>query len=240
MNAVQRRALDPNQAVSLFFFDPDWRVKAGVGGVIGAAAALMLFLSPFLIPVSFVFWALLTGYNLRLLRAKIGDIKAPLPSWNDFVDLFISGLTWIAVLFAYSLVILSVSTVALFVGAGLGMASDRLFIFWAIGTVIVIVGTALLISFFGTVNMINFAREERTSAAFDLFTSSQRIGRAPKQFLQAWLLFIGLQLSGIILPVASVVGVPFIPIISFSLTSIAATILAQAWRASEDPTAAGQ
>jgi hypothetical protein len=93
--------------------------------------------------------------------------------------------------------------------------------------------TSLGVSFFATLNMVNFARQERTTAAFDIFTAGRRFAQAPRQFLQAWLLFVGLQAAGVVLPILSVVGVAFIPIVSFTFTSLASIILAQAWRASE-------
>jgi hypothetical protein len=234
MTSLQQ--LDPNQAVRLFFSDPDWRMKSGVGGMLGAAALLMLFLHKLLIPVAFCMWALLAGYNLRLIRCKIADINSPLPKWNDWPDLFISGLTWIAVAFGYWLLVSTVTTVALFLGVALGgpgLALSDQYVVWVVVTLAVVSATILAVSFFATINMLNFAKQERTAAAFDVFTAFRRLAQAPKQFLQAWLLFIGLQAAGVVLPIVSVVGVAFIPIVSFTFTSVAAIILAQAWRSSE-------
>jgi len=235
MTSLPAVQLDPNQAMRLFFTDPDWRLKSIVGGTLGAAALLMLFLHKLLIPVAFCLWALLAGYNLRLIRSKIADINAPLPKWDDWSDLFISGLTWIALSFGYWLLVSSVTTIALVVGGliGPGLVLSDLYIYWALATVAVVSITTLTVSFFATVTMLNFAKQERTSAAFDLFTAGRAVAQAPKQFLQAWLLFIGLQAAGILLPLISVIAVAFVPTVSFAFTSVAGIILAQAWRASE-------
>ena len=223
--------LDPNLAFRLFFKDPDWRFKSGIGGVITASAFLLFVLNPLSIPLAFCCFGLLIGYNLRLIRSKIKDMNAPLPNWNDWLDLLISGLTWIAVLFGQSLIPISVVTIALMLGGGRGsryVLSDEYQI-WVVVSIAAISISLIGVSFISTLIMTNFAKKENMAAAFDLYTVGQKLRQVPAPLVQAWLISVGLQWLAVLLPSASVIGLVFIPIVFFVANSISAIILAQAW-----------
>lgn len=234
--------LDPNLAFRLFFQDPDWRVKSGIGGVLTAGAFLLFFLNSLFIPLAFALWALLIGYNLRLIRSKIADMNAPLPKWNDWLDLLISGLTWIAVAFGQNLLPIFIATGALLVGGTRGsryvMSGE--YPVWAAVSVIVISLSWALVSLTSTIIKTNFARQEKMSAAFDIFTVGRKLASNPAVFIQAWLLVIGLTWLGVLVPTITIIGVVFVPICSFVVSSVGAIILAQAWRSCDhgEPTIA--
>ncbi len=228
--------LDPNQAVRLFFADPDWRMKAGVGGVFSAGAFLLFFLGPMFIPLAFCLWGLLTGYYLRLVRSKIADMHAPLPKWNDWMDLLISGITWIAVAFGQGLIPISIATVALLCATAGGprFVTGNQYTVWAVSSVLVVTLSWVTVSLVSTVIMANFAKQERMSAAFDVFTVGKRLSTSAGIFTQAWLLMIGVQWVGFVIPTVSILGIALIPICGFIASCITAILLAQAWISSEN------
>lgn len=227
--------LDPNKAIQLFFSDPDWRVKAGIGGIFSGGAVLLFCLGPLCIPFAFCLWGLLTGYYLRLVRAKIADMQAPLPKWNDWLDLLISGITWIVVLFGQSLVPISIATIALLFATAGGptfMAGNQ-YVPWAIASVVLVTFSWITVSVVSTIIMANFAKQERMSAAFDVITVGKKLAASAHIFVQAWLLIVGIQWLGFIIPTVSILGIALIPICGFVASCIAAILLAQAWQSTE-------
>src|SRR5690349_11850493 len=90
-------ALDPDLAVKAFFGDPQWLFKTGIGGFLNVVSFILCALSYMLIPVAFLIWGVVTGYVLRAARLHIKDPAGKLPEWNDWMDLLISGLTWMAI-----------------------------------------------------------------------------------------------------------------------------------------------
>jgi Protein of unknown function (DUF4013) len=227
--------LDPNLAIRLFFRDPDWRMKSGVGGIFSGGALMLFFLGPLFIPFAFCLWGLLMGYYLRLVRSKIVDMNAPLPPWNDWLDLLISGITWIAVAFGQSLVPISIATIALLFATAGGptFVVGNNFTLWAVSSVGAVTFSWVVVSLVSTVIMANFAKQERMSAAFDVFTVGKKLGTSALIFTQAWLLMLGIQWMGFVLPTISVLGVTLLPICGFISSCIGSILLAQAWSASE-------
>lgn len=238
--AQANSGLDPNQAIKMFFSDPDWRAKAGIGGIFSGGAIILLFLGPMFIPVAFCFWGLLTGYYLRLVRAKIADMKAPLPPWNDWLDLLISGITWIAVAFGQTLVPISIATTMLLCASagGPGFIVGNQYTAWAAGSVALVTFVWVTVSLISTIIMANFAKQERMSAAFDVVTVAKKLASSAHIFLQAWLLMMGIQWLGLIIPTVSIIGIALIPICCFVASCIAAIVLAQAWKSAEQQVAA--
>ncbi len=231
--------LDPNKAIKLFFSDPEWRVKAGIGGIFSGGAVLLFCLGPMFIPVAFCFWGLLTGYYLRLVRAKIADMQAPLPPWNDWLDLLISGITWLAVAFGQTLVPISIATTTLLcaTAGGQNFITGNQYTVWAAGSVALVTFSWIMVSLVSTIIMANFAKQERMAAAFDLVTVGKKLASSAHIFLQAWLLMIGIQWLGFIIPTVSIIGIALIPICGFVASCIAAILLAQAWKSAEQPIA---
>lgn len=227
--------LDPNKAIKLFFSDPDWRAKAGIGGIFSGGAIILFCLGPMFIPIAFCLWGLLTGYYLRLVRAKIADMQAPLPPWNDWLDLLISGITWIAVAFGQSLVPISIATTTLLcaTAGGPNFIASSHYTAWAAGSVAIVTFAWIMVCLISTIIMANFAKQERMSAAFDVVTVGKKLASSAHIFLQAWLLMIGIQWLGFILPTVSIIGIALIPICGFVASCVAAILLAQAWNSAE-------
>lgn len=227
--------LNPNQAFKSFFADPEWRMKALIGGIFGAIGFFLFFLHPLTIPFSFCFWGLLTGYYLRVIRTKIVDINSPLPQWNDWLDLLISGITWIAVSFGQIMLPLSISTVLFLIATTGGRAfmASNTYPAWVLTFVLGSMFVWIVVALVSTIVMANFAHSERMSAAFDFFTVGRKLRTGALIFTQTWLLMVGIQALGVLIPAFSVLGLFLIPNCAFIATCVASTLLAQAWRASE-------
>src|SRR5690349_8722429 len=89
--------LDPDLAARAFFRDPQWLFKTGIGGFLNVLSFTLCALNYLLIPIAFLLWGLVTGYVLRAARTHIKNPEDRLPEWNDWLDLLISGLTWMAI-----------------------------------------------------------------------------------------------------------------------------------------------
>lgn len=223
--------LDPNLALKQFFKDSDWRFKTGLGAVINASSFLLLVMNPVLLPLSFCLWSVVAGYELRVIRVRIKDANAPMPEWNDWLDLMISGLTWLAVYCGQLLFLTSIGTVALLIGGATGSrhATSNDFDFWVLSSLGLIYSSTVFTALLAQLLMTNLAEEERASAAFALRKAIRRFMQCPLQFIEVYLLSIGIRAVAIIVPSILLVGVFFIPMTLFMATCLEGVMLAQVW-----------
>lgn len=232
----KKRGLDPDEALSTYFRDPDWMFKTGMGGMFNATSLVFLFLNTMLIPLSFCLWALVGGYVMRAarlkLRAEVG-VETKLPDWNDWNDLVISGLTWLAVYTGHVLLIVIAFFSLILVGIATGgiSAYQPGFIQWALSAVFGFCLVSSLISFLSPLFMISLAQQESVSGAFAIGTVWRHLARRPVDFLLAWLLSIGLHWVAFLLPALTVLGVFFIPSTLFVVQVLSALMFAQVWKA---------
>ncbi len=226
---------DPNRAVKSFFADPDWRAKTALGATFNALSLVIFFFNPMLLPVVFIFWALVAGYRMRVMRTKIADPFCALPAWAEWVDLLISGLTWLAVYTGFVVFLLSIPTIAILVGSAQGsmFAPDPRFLTWSLTTFVLTFVLTLCVSLITTYLQANLAEEERTLAAFAVLKVLRKLRSHGASMVQAWLLSIGLFMMAIVVPTLTVVGIFLIPTAVFVAGTISATIVAQAWREAE-------
>jgi hypothetical protein len=227
--------LDPDKAVQSFFADPDWRMNTAIGATFNALAAVVLVFNVMLLPVFFLFWAVVCGYHLRVLRSKIVNPSASLPEWGDWVDLIISGLTWLAVVTGFGFVIVSIPTISLLIGAAQGsmVALHPHFLEWSMITFSLTFVMALFVGLLLTFLQANFAKEERMSAAFAFREVSRRLRQNGVPLVCAWLLSIGLTAAAVVIPMCTIVGIFLIPTALFIAGTISATMVAQAWSSTD-------
>ena len=224
--------LDPNGTLKSLFKDKDWNLKSSIGGVFNVLALLLVFLNPLLFPVSVCLMALVQGYCLRTMRVIIKEGKTGLPPWGDWFDLFVSGMSWLAILTLFIFALFSVFCLSLITGS-LFHASrtfEPSFVFWAAGTIIGIKLLAFWFLFFTSCLMANFAEEESMPAGFAYAKTFRRIIAAPKDFVCAWLIGAGLIIAFIVLPVLTIVGAFLLPTTIFIAQLLAASLIAQVWR----------
>ncbi len=238
--SAENSGLDPNKAIKQFFSDSDWRGKAGIGGIFSGGVLIFLFLGPLFIPLALICWGLLTGYYLRLARVKMADLQAPLPKWNDWMDLLMSGLTWIAVKLGQIMIPISIGTIALLwaIGGGQNFITGNQYAIWAGSSIALVTFSWITVSVVSMIVMANFAKQERMGAAFDLITVGRKLASSAHIFLQAWLLITGIQWLGFVVPTMSVIGIALLPICGFITSCIGAILIAQAWQTAESSSVA--
>ncbi|MBX9668210.1 MAG: DUF4013 domain-containing protein [Candidatus Obscuribacterales bacterium] len=231
--------LDPDLAVKSFFQDKDWVFKSAVGGAFNIVSILLLVLSreaPLLILLCFSLWAINGGFVLRTIRQKLLDAGGKLPEWGDWQDLFVSGMSWLAVATGCFLIVGTAGFTNLLVGATLSLVKTYTdsFVVWMSVSLISTALIALTLNFILTMMMVNFAEQESMRSAFNLIKVIKRISSSPRDFLSAWLLGLGIQLLGVLIPTITVVGIMFLPSVMFASQLLAASIVAQAWACTAD------
>lgn len=224
--------LDPNQAVKAFFSDPQWLFKTGIGGFFNVLSFILCAINYMLIPVAFLLWGLVTGYVLRAARMHMLNADSKLPEWNDWVDLLISGLSWMAIYTGQMLFFFSVFSTLMLVGLSTNMinALNPHNMQWAFGTLYGLSSLAMMLSFNASYLMINLAQEEKLSGAFAINTLFAKLSARPVDFIFAWILSIGIQMAAIVIPALTIVGMFFWPSIWFAGQVLSALVLAQAWK----------
>ena len=224
--------LDPNLSFKLLFKDKDWTLKTGIGGIFNALSVGLFCINPLFFPVSICLMALVQGYVLKILREKIADQNAQLPKWSDWFDLFVSGMSWIALMTMFFFVVMIILQGCFFLGALLhtSKAVDSSFVYWASLTILSINLVSAWFLFFSAVLMANFAKEESMVAGFQYLKVLGKISKQPKDFICAWLLGVGIQALFFFVPLVTVVGALFLPTTVFISQLLTASIMAQAWR----------
>lgn len=230
MTAVARRegpAFDADLAVKGFFRDPEWMFKAGIGGMINAGGLVTGLANPLMFPVLLALSALTMGFSMRAVRFRALEIEDKLPEWNEWLELFVSGLTWIALQFGYWSLVVGFATILIMVG--LKLETPQTLNYWIVTAVLLMIAAALKVSFFTSYLMVNFALEENLKAGFAIKEVVKRAWRDPSGLVGAWLLTLGLTGASVIAPSLTIVGIFFVPSTIFAAQVMSADILTQAW-----------
>ncbi|MFN8657954.1 MAG: DUF4013 domain-containing protein [Candidatus Obscuribacterales bacterium] len=230
MSVVARRegpSFDADLAVKGFIRDPEWMFKAGIGGMINAGGLVTGLANPLMFPALLALSALTTGYAMRAVRYRALEVVDKLPDWNEWLELFVSGLTWVALQFGYWSLFAGFATIVVMVG--MKFETLKTINFWITGGVLLIIAGALKTSFFASYLMVNFALEEDLKAGFAVREVIKRAWRDPSGLVGAWLLSMGLFGAAVIVPSLTIVGVFFVPSTVFAAQVMAADVLTQAW-----------
>lgn len=229
--------LDANLAIRAYKADPDWMFKTGIGGVVNGACLIVATIDPrnlLYVPVALALNGIVTGYLLRTAKTRVQKPDSRLPEWNEWVDLFTGGLTWVALQFGLGIVAaIPITTIMIACVYGIMSAGATSS---AIAVGIGVIGTTIILSFLlwhfllGYL-MINFAAEEKLLGAFALRKLFRYSRRAPVQLTTAWILAFELQALAVILPAVTLVGVFIIPLTLFIAQVVGISLMAQAWHA---------
>ncbi|MBX9696414.1 MAG: DUF4013 domain-containing protein [Cyanobacteria bacterium] len=230
---VLRKGIDPDMAVRAVFDDPAWMSKALFGASLNLLALIILIFNPLFIPLCFCLWAISTGYVLKHLRGTIADRRAPLPSWSGWMDLFVSGMSWLAVITGFGFLVWAMVVGSLLLGATIGAikTSSTYFIYWAGGTFIGLAIFGFVLNFLLAVLMANFAAEENMRAAFSWIKVCRRVLQSPNEFICAWMIGVGLQALAVALPVITILGIVVLPTAIFVTQLISVGLIGHAWAA---------
>ncbi len=224
------RRLNPSAALKSIFRDEQWLVKTGMGGMTYAASLLLLMLSFFTLPLVIVLISCAQGYLLRTIRAEVASPNSLLPDWGNPVDLFMSGLTWVAIQSGLLIVTSAITVVLGFVCAMQVVPQVGLhFPAVGIGTIIIAAVLWLFMWFSLTFLMVNFAIKESNTAGFAFSQVLKRTHGNPADFLAAWITGEGLKFIAFWLPIVTVFGAFLLPSTLFIAQIAAAKLVAQAW-----------
>ncbi len=220
-----------NNSFKAFLKDPEWPLKTTIGGFINYMSLGIFIINPVCIPICFVLSALSTGYLLRSLRMTTNGELEKLPGWNDWMDLTISGLSWLSIAAGFFFFALSVLAISLITAAGFDVSnvSKPNFLIWAESTFLFLFFLSFGQNFFLAILMANFAEEEKMAAGFAWRKVLRRIGKAPLELGTVWLAGSTLTLVALIVPTMSVIGVLFTPFCFFLAQIISTRMIGQAW-----------
>ncbi len=240
-DAAKLAQLDAQLAWDGVFRDPEWMFKTGMGGMLSAAALVLFAASLMTYPLAIAISAVLAGYVLRVARTRVADANAKLPDWNDWMDLLMSGLSWMAVQFVFfwAVPVSAVGLLSLGRMSGWMDLASPYFLPFAVLSILDLVLLSLVIHLTLAYLMMNFAVEENMAAGWQPMKVFMQIAKAPKTFVLAWLLGLGIQIGMVALPVITVVGLFFLPTTLFVGQIINATLLAQAWASVSPPVSVG-
>lgn len=232
MRADRSKTIDLDHLTRGFFKD-EWMVKAGVGGVMAAAALLAFLYSYVCLPISVALWALMIGYCLRCIRHKAANPDCKLPDWNEWGDLFMSGVTWIALQTGVWALIGSIAFFALAYCIGLSFNEKNS----ALSTVWIALGVSFYFSsifataLISTYTMANFAIGENAKAGLAFIKVTRSIFANPDKLLAGFLLAQGIQSLAVLLPCITVIGVFLVPSVFFIGQILSALVIARHWSA---------
>ncbi|MBY0360072.1 MAG: DUF4013 domain-containing protein [Candidatus Obscuribacterales bacterium] len=220
-----------NESLRLLFSDENRMFKTGMGGIFIASSIVVLLYTLASIPFVAACHAVNTGYNLRLMRQQTVPSETKLPEWNEWGDLFISGLTWIALqtcvwllgMFACVAFMLFCSAQA-YVQATLWISS-----IWLSCGVLASILLILSLSFISSFLMVHFAQEENTRAGLAYIYVIHKLARKPRHYLSIYLVSLGIQIASLLLPILSIIGIFLIPTSIFAGQLASSTLLAKAW-----------
>lgn len=225
-------SIDYNQIWKDIFSDPEWLFKTGMGGIFNAICLVLMGASPLFFPLVFIVVALLSGYLLSAIRARLTSQEPGLPLWTDWPLLFVSGLTWIVIELLLNIFpALILGLVGLIWLSLRTMTTDSPEFIWVFVISALILQFAwLLLSFARPFLMVNFALKEKLTAGLDLPLVFSVITRAPATFIVAWLVILGLGMAAVAIPIITLIGVFFLPTTVFLANLASALIAAEAWR----------
>jgi len=223
--------LSPNETFRQFTADPEWTAKVGVGSMLYALTLVLILLNVLSFPIVLCLWALIQGYLITTMNVALLDAQKPLPRWKPLGELLIAGLTWMAieslqwiVLFSIIIGALKISDIARTDQLVAPAFSSGAICIWSLMMLLF-----AMASFFSAYRLANFAALQEIRAAFDFGEVVKRFLRAPAPMLQAWLLQVGLLGMAVVLPIATIIGVIFLPTSVFIAQILGVRILAQAW-----------
>lgn len=173
----------------------DWVKTVLIGGILSILGFLI-------VPLFIVY-----GYLVRAIRANLAGEPEP-PAFGDWGELLVEGLKATVIGFVYMLVPLAAMAItmggavmAMATGSEAGAAAG--FGGIMVGSLLTFV-LMLLFGYLATVALVNFAREARLGAAFDV-NVIKNVGLS-RAFAVPWLLSIAVFMGAVLLNVVPLIG----------------------------------
>ncbi|MBX9723872.1 MAG: DUF4013 domain-containing protein [Candidatus Obscuribacterales bacterium] len=214
----------------------EWMLKTGVGGILAATGIVAILYSFICLPLSAACVALMIGYCLRCMRVKAANPEAKLPDWNEWGDLFLSGITWIALQFGIWVFVLSLQMIlmGLAVSCAYTSSSEFLTILWLVRACVTVSASLRFLFVLCAYTMVNFAIEENAKAGLAFAKVAQRLAANPGKLLLGFALAMGIQIAAVLIPCLTLVGVFLVPSAYFAGQMVSAIVLARFWCSCRD------
>ena len=203
----------------------EWVKTVLIGGI-------MIFFSFLLIPLCIAY-----GYIVRAIRSSLANDPTP-PVFSDWGKLLVDGVQAFVIGIIYLLVPLIVagvtiggSILAIATGSGAGAAFGIGGIFFGL-TISALL--SIVFGYFAVVALVNFAREERFGAAFDVDVI--KTVALDKEYAIAWLVSVGIFIVAGIVGMIPLVGWILVPFASFYAAVVAANLWAGGFTQAIDST----
>ena len=72
-----------------------------------ALTAMISLQNALFLPVALALCGLLNGYVMRVIRTRSANPRCDMPEWDNWMDLWMSGITWISVVFSWVVIAFS-------------------------------------------------------------------------------------------------------------------------------------
>ena len=235
-SAIKKQSLNIDELVKALFKETDWMVKVGVGGVLAAAGLVAILYNYICLPIFVAFWALMIGYCLRCMRLKFADAESKLPGWDEWGDLFMSGITWIALQTAVFLVSNTIFAIILGIctGNAFNTKSELHSFLWILLSSVLVLPASAFIAVISSYTMVNFAVEENLLAGLAYIKVLKSLLKNPAHLLSGFLLALGIQLGFVLIPCLTIIGVFLVPSSYFAGQVLSSLILARHWAICQD------
>lgn len=183
------KTIDIGKAISHLFDDPEWISKTALGALLSVLPILNF---------------TVVGYELRLIRNVSQGEARPLPSWNDFGEMFVEGL-WLGIAriiyglpVAFGVILAIMTFYGSLIFGSIATESQRGDSNPAVGAFVLIAflgggtfcGLAILYSlalgFLSPAIAANFARQGTLASCFNLSQIITLIRRNANPYLMVW------------------------------------------------------
>lgn len=207
----------------------DWPRTVLIGG-------LLLLFSFLLVPLLVAY-----GYVVRAIRSAMAE-DAPAPAFDDWGGLLVDGVQGWVIGVVYLLVpavvaglTVGASVVAMLTGGNAGVAAGigGLFLGFTLSALL-----SVVFGYLAVVALVNFAREERFGAAFDV--SVIKAVALDREYAIAWLVSAALFVVVGLLTVVPVIGWVLVPFGTFYAALVAARLWADGFSRAMDSTGEGR
>ncbi len=209
----------------------EWMLKTGVGGILAAGAIVAVLYNFVFLPLSAALVALMLGYCLRCMRVKAANPDVRLPDWDEWGDLFLSGITWIALQFGIWVFFISLQLIILGLAVSCSYAAKSpvlSVLSLVLGGTVVSLST-LVLWILCAYTMVNFAIEENAKAGLAFLKVARRIVASPGRMFLGFALALGIQVATVAIPCLTIIGIFLIPSAYFIGQIVSSIVLARFW-----------
>lgn len=222
---------DMTLALSSISAEKNWYQKVLIGSLFLFVSSAIVHVNNLFLPLAVILNGVASGYLLRVMRSSMKGDYQTLPEWNQWLDLMISGVSWMAICLSFTFCGMSLALGLALWGLGqhsVNVLSDQ-FSTWGLTSFLSLYTYLIFASAFTSILMANFAEEEKMLAGFAWRKVLARIAKHPVLLISAWLSGWTLTFLASTIPFLTVVLSLLAPFLTFMSQVIAARLMGTAW-----------